>query len=334
MYKRLENGVPPGFRNGFDRDMKKLTPLAVGTVFLLAACAAAVAFVAAPTGRAASNDPNDINCPAAPSGWSASAVTKHVVTPQSVPNAQDPNTDNETYAQGGNAVSVSCTYRHSAAKLVSVTVSYALPADANPASDFELGCGTGSVSWNGSTRVYRASSLREWAIATLDDAYGSLAGGDVPRFENVTRQLLQNAQAYGHSCSLAAKQTGISSRVYFDILVAGANLKDTFYTSQSGKAGVSPITQISGLTAALPVKTSAGTHVLTIKLTRGIDYRSQTPHAAGQARFHVVVTASKVPACRKGATGTLTISTKPVIVLAVCGQTFLPGPAPPVHFNN
>ncbi len=306
----------------------------------LTSCAALVGLVlvaaAGAAAPAATKDPNSIGCPAPPSGWDSPAVSKSVITPDTVPDALDPDNGGELEAEGGNAATVSCSYHHTAATAVDVVVSYALPVDPNPFADFDFGCGTGAVSWSASTRVFRVSSPKEWALATLDDAYGDLSASEVPEFEDVTRQLLDNAAGYGHSCSLVTKPTKVAAKVQFDIYVAGANLKDTFYTSQTKKkSGVYPITKISALTAALQLRTSAGTRPLTIKLIEGIDYRTASAKVSGRVRFRVQVTASKVAACAKGATGTLTISTVPVVQLHVCGRTFLPGPAPrSVDFNN
>ena len=308
----------------------------MGLVALLCAAVFALPPVAASgAGSAAqvAKDPNSIGCPNAPSGWGAPAVSKIVATPQSVPDVRE-GLDGEFNAQGGNAVTVSCIYHNTSTKTVYVTVSFALPSDMNPVSDFDLGCGNGAVPWDNSNRVYRLSSPEQWALATLIDATGQLPASQVPAFEGVTHALLENAKGYGHPCSLVTKPTTVSGKVYFDILVAGANIKDTFYTSSPNKSGVRRITQISPLTDTFQVQTSAGTHALTIQLTKGIDYRVQTGTAAGQVRFGVVVTGSHVPSCKKGATGTLTISTKPLVSLDVCGQSFLRGPAPRVSFNN
>ena len=125
-------------------------------------------------------------------------------------------------------------------------------------------------------RVYRISSPSEWALATLIDNSGQLPTSQVPKFQGVTHALLQNAKGYGHSCSLVTKPTTVASKVYFDILVAGANIKDTFYASSPNQKGVRRITQISPLTNSFQVQTSKGQRQLTIQLTKGIDYRAQT----------------------------------------------------------
>jgi hypothetical protein len=198
--------------------------------------------------------------------------------------------------------------------------------------DFDLGCGIGAVNWDSSNRVYRIASTKQWALASLIDSYAYLPASQVPAFKGLANKLLDAVNGYGHPCSLVTKPTATGSRIYFDILVAGANIKDTFYTSVTGKGGLYKITQISPLTDTFMVKTGAGPRPLTVRLTDGIDYRVQSKHASGQVRFRVAVTASKVKSCHRGATGTLTVSTKPAVLLAVCGQTFLKGPAPRVNF--
>ncbi len=278
-------------------------------------------------------DPNAINCPSAPSGWDSAAVTKIVATPQSVPDSRE-GLDGELQAQGGNIVTVSCVYRESAAKNIYVTVSYALPTDPNPFSDFDLGCGTGAVNWDAANRVFRISSLEQWALASLIDSSSVLPASKVSAFEGVARKLLENVNGYAHPCGIVVKPTSVKGRIYFDILVAGANIKETFYTSTRTSGGLYTIEQIDPLVDAFHVQTKAGNRVLTVKLTRGIDYRKQTGHVTGRARFRVVVTASQIASCRKGANGILTVSTQPAVLLDVCGQTFLRGPAPRVDFYN
>jgi len=51
------------------------------------------------------------------------------------------------------------------------------------------------------------------------------------------------------------------------------------------------------------------------------------PGVTGSVRLGVKVLASAVPGCKRGNTGTLTITTAPSVRLAVCGDTFLNGKA-------
>jgi hypothetical protein len=284
------------------------------------------ATLGAPAGLAGTpiKDPSSIACPKAPSGWARPPVTKRVATPESVPLP----TAEEHLATGGNVDTVECLY-HQSVKQVSVSVSYALQTDPNPVNDFDLGCGHGALAWTGTYRTYRVSSLTQWAIATLVDSQQFLSSHDLPAFEGVARSLLHASNGYGHTCSLAVKPSPVSSRFYFDFRIGSSNVKETFWTAgTSTKSALLPISKVMASTVDLRVATKAGTHELAFRFDRGIDFRPQTAKTPGQARFHVIVTRSRVAGCRKGAGGTLTVSTKPSVLLTICGQTFLRGQAP------
>jgi len=59
----------------------------------------------------------------------------------------------------------------------------------------------------------------------------------------------------------------------------------------------------------------------------GVDYRPPTPTSTAKLRLAVVVISSKLPSCRRGAPGTLTVTTAPQVRLTVCGRSFLQGKA-------
>jgi uncharacterized protein YcnI len=294
---------------------------------------AAAALAGSGAAAVAAQDPNAIGCPSAPSGWGDPAVSKIVATPQSVPPPADAP---ERESQGGNTITVTCQYHHGDEKQATITVSVALPTDPNPISDFYFGCGHGDVPWDTTNRAYSVGSTSQWAVATFTDEINDVPNGEVASFEKVAQQLLQNTNGYGHPCKLVLKPTETQGRVYFDINVGGTTIKDTFWTPPVPNGnGIYPIKHISALNAALRVPTKNGTRLLAIKLSKGIDFRAQTPKAKGRVRFRVLVTSSKVPSCKRGAAGTLTISTQPAVQLDVCGQTFHPGPAPrQVQFYN
>jgi len=285
-----------------------------------------MAAVMVPVGGAAGpvqKGPDAIACPAAPQGWNHPAVAKTVSTPQTTSGGYGSNY--EQVAGGGNAVTVTCEYHNTSVKQVYVAVSFALPSDLNPLNDFDLGCSRGDVNWNSSDRVYRVSSPDQWALATLVDDRASLRTNDVPAFQRVTRGLLQNAKGYGHSCVVTPRPTELRARFYFDIRAGGDNIKATFWSPPSpSKSGIYSINEITPVTAALQVNTKVGVRVLKIRFTRGIDYRLQTAKLPARVRFGVSVAASKIPSCRTGATGTLTISTPLSVVVDVCGQSFSP----------
>jgi len=278
------------------------------------------------------SNPSTIGCPAAPSGWNDPAVTKIIAAPESVP-PPDPNPA-ERQALGGNQATVSCVY-HGKNGDVTVAVSFALPADMNPVSDFDEGCGQGNVAWDDTNRVFSVGSDTHWAIASMSDMLGDLSAAEISSFEGVARKLLDNAQGYAHPCSLVTKPTAVLGRWYFDIAVAGTNLKDTFWTATNpNRNGIYAIKRISAATASLHLRTKAGTRLLAIRFENGVDFRGEAPKVAAEVRFRVRVTASQVQSCKKGATGTLAISTKPEVLLKVCGQAFHPVPARPVEFFN
>jgi len=289
------------------------------------AAALVPAVAAASTAR---KGPDAIACPPAPQGWS---VTKAVLTPQTTANGYGGNY--EQVAAGGNVATVTCSYRKSAAKQLDVAVSFALPSDPNPFSDFDLGCGKGDVGWNRANRVYRVSSLDQWALATLVDARSVLASDEVSTFVTVARQLLQNAKGYGHACGVAAKPTDVTQRFFFDIRVGGDNLKASFWTPPNpSKSGIYRIEKISPAAARLRVETKAGERLLAITLTKGIDYRLESSGVAARARFRVKVTRSNIPSCRKGATGMLTVVPPIDVLVDVCGQQFAPLVMSPLRF--
>jgi hypothetical protein len=295
-------------------------------VVLLASVLAAAAAASILAGGSAASadpmkDPATIACPTPPAGWDALPPKKSLATPQSVP---EPDAE-EHFATGGNLVSVTCTYYASTNTHVDVTVSYALPSDANPINDFYWGCGTGTLKWNASDRVYRVPSVSQWANATLVDMLGYLPDRDLAAFENVTNALLRNANGYGHACDTKFRPTALDLRYAFDFRAAGANLKNVFVTEQPQGGGTAPIVKSTVTTAKLQVPTKTGKRAMTIKLAKGIDYRPATKKASGRVRFQVQVVNSRVSSCRRGANGTLTITTKPSVLLTVCGQSFLRG---------
>jgi hypothetical protein len=307
-------------KTSFARRSRRLA----GRALVALACAAA-STVLAPTGGAATpiKDPATIACPGAPSGWASQPVIKSLATPQSVP---EPAAE-EHLATGGNLVIVSCTYAASPVKQITVAVSYTLPTDLNPNDDFYWGCGTGANAWNDTDRVFRVASIDQWANADFADFADSLGAADVPVFQSVARQLLQNAEGYAHPCSLVSKPTALTTRYLLDIPVAGGNIKSVFWTKGVPEKGVHvvPIVSATSSKVSLKVKAKGKTSPLTIALTRGLDYRQVTAHLVGRARFAVQVVGSKVPSCHTGAKGTLTITTAPSVLLSVCGQTFLRG---------
>jgi len=272
---------------------------------------------------AAKGSPDAIACPSAPAGWGHPPVTKTVSAPQTTENGYGGGY--EQVAAGGNAATVTCAYHTPTSKQVYVAVSFALPTDPNPNNDFDLGCSRGDASWNAADRVYRVSSPDQWALATLVDDSRALRGSEVPAFQAVTRKLLHNAAGYGHACVVVTRPTQVPARFFFDIRAGGDNIKSTFWTPPSpGRSGVFPIQKISPSTARLRVETSSGSHLLAVRLTRGVDYRLQKAQRPARVRVRFTVTGSNVGSCHGGATGTMTISPPLTVQLEVCGHTYTP----------
>ena len=292
---------------------------------LAAAVALGFVFAGVAWAHVAVNDPNTIACPSAPDGWKALPVRKTIATPQSVPEAAA----EEHMATGGNLVTVSCTYYASPVRQVTARVSYALPTDINPVNDFYWGCGTGDQPWDTSYRVYRVPSSSQWALGMFDDIAGYMPDNQAPKFESVAKELLQNANGYAHPCKNATTPTALTSRFSFDIYVAGANIKSMFWTDDAkAKNGVAPITQSDQTTSPFQVPLGGKTVPLTIELVKGIDFKSSTAHTNDTVRYAVKVVSTKVPQCSRGATGTLTISSRPFVSLNVCGRSFLQSQTP------
>jgi hypothetical protein len=263
-------------------------------------------------------DPNTIACPSAPSGW---------VDPRDANRrVWNPLTDTQL---GGTAVNVICDYYTTdGSRSLIVNVTYALPQDPNPINDFYFGCGSQGTRWTAADRAYRLTSKDQWAIAAFYDYTGQISDNEVPAFETIARQLLQNARGYGHECSVALKPTDLPATFIFSFQVSAGTASGTFLTkSPPAENGPVGVVQVSVPNIALTVKVNGERHPITIRVRHGLDYHAARPASAGKLRLAVDVVGSKVPSCHKGATGTLTVTTAPSVLLEVCGQSFLHGKA-------
>jgi hypothetical protein len=284
---------------------------------LLALLAPAAAKAAQPI-----KDPNTIACPQPPSGWTNPAEGgKTVESPQI----------NQNIATLGasDQVEVACDYFELPRKHILVSVNYAVPDDINPQSDFYWGCSSAGTPWNTSDRVFRVMSPDQWAIAAFSDIGGYLAQTEVPKFEQVTRQLLANAEGYGHPCSLHTAPTLLASNFHYSFQVADGGGSGSFWAAIGPRQTTATrVLRVTGVAIRLHVRTTGGArHPLTIRVERGIDYLPAGAHVTGRVRLGIRVVASQVPTCGVGNTGTLTITTAPSVRLAVCGRTFLHGKA-------
>lgn len=295
----------------------------------------ALGAVLAPTSSVAADpvtkDPSTIACPAASPGWfvPASAGGKEVEDGQ-----------NDLHLRPSDAVTVNCNYYTSSGRHILVYVQYALPSDRNPINDFYYGCSSTVTRWNATDRVFRLTSSDQWAIAVFYDSLLQLKNSEVAMFENVTRRLLQNAEGYAHDCSLKVAPTPATSSYAFVFDVSEGRAQGSFLVQATPngdpRAPTVPVIQVQVPNITLNVKTDGVSHVLTIKVKHGITYHNYHAHKAvptskaiptSDVKFAIEVVSSKVPSCRKGATGTLTVSTAPSVLLEVCGQTFLRGHA-------
>ena len=283
---------------------------------LLAALAPAAAKSVAPV-----KDPSAIACPTPPAGWTNPPGTGKTV--------ESPQIDKHIASLGSSdQVQIECDYFALPRKHILVSVNYAAPDDINPQTDFYWGCSSSGTPWSASDRVFRVMSQDQFAIAAFSDIGGYLSEAEVPKFERVTRRLLANVEGYGHPCSLNTVPTDLSSTFHYSFKVAAGAGSGSFWAVIGSKQTTATrVVRVTGVAMRLHVMTSSGSHPLTIKVERGIDFLPTRPHVVGRVRLSVRVVASRVPTCGVGTTGTLTITTAPSVRLAVCGRTFLYGKA-------
>lgn len=294
--------------------MGLLTIVAMLTIGGINAAAAPGAGLA---GEPVVKDPSGIDCPPGPSGWALSTVNGKMVW----------DGQHDARLAGLHQVAVNCNYVTSDDKHIEVTVAYALPTDPNPINDFSFGCSSGGVKWTSKERMFHVSSQKQWALATFNDLLLQISENEARAFETVTRQLLQNAEGYGHDCQLKVAPTALKTEFTFRFLVNGAGAHGSFYAqgAVSGKTNSAPVVETTVPNFALNVSgTKKG---LVLKVTRGIAYYPQSPGSGRKVRLAVVVVSSKLPSCRKGASGTLTVTATPSVQLNICGKAFLRGRA-------
>jgi hypothetical protein len=265
-------------------------------------------------------DPSTIACPAAPSGWflPAGGGGKQVADAQT-----------DVRLRPSDAVTVNCNYYTSGGKHILVYVQYALPTDPNPINDFYYGCSSSGTKWNDTDRVFRLTSVDQWAVAAFYDSLRQLNNSQVAKFENLTRQILQNAGGYAHDCSLDLAPTLVTANYTFTFDVSEGHAAGSFLVQMTPnldpRSPTVPVIQVRVPNITLNVKTNGTSHVLIIKVSRGINFHPAV--ATSNVSFAIEVVSSKLRSCQKGATGTLTVSTAPSVFLDVCGHSFLRGQA-------
>jgi hypothetical protein len=286
-----------------------------------------------------------IACPSAPPGWlhpSENEGGRYILTPLTAV-AQ---TDDPTVLVGAPVVQVDCVYRTTAGRDLQVSVRYALPIDINPWNDFYIGCtvtghpqsvATAAHAWNERDRIFRVVGAKTWSLATFIDDLKQLRKDEVPRFEAMTRAMLEAAQPFAHNCTLAGNGGPVNLKSIwsfsFDVqttaagLTSSASSSGSFDTTASTSGNtVGTIRNLGARDFRLRVTSKGTTRGMTIRVGAPIEFR----HGYGTLlRTHVVVTASNDSGCRKGSTGTLLVSlqnlTPPRVALKVCGHTYLDG---------
>jgi hypothetical protein len=226
-----------------------------------------------------------------------------------------------------------------------VSVRYALPIDINPWNDFYIGCtvtgraqapSTAAHAWNDRERVYRVVGAKTWSLATFIDDLGQLRKDDVPRFEGMTNAMLKAAQPFAHDCKLAGNGGPVDLKSIwtfsFDVQTTSAGVTSSaassgsFVTTAGSGGGAGTISRLLAENFRLKVTSAGKTRWLAMHVVAPIQFR----HGYGSLlRTHLRVTASTDAGCRKGSTGTLTLSlqslTPPHVSLQVCGHTYLDG---------
>ena len=110
----------------------------------------------------------------------------------------------------------------------------------------------------------------------------------------------------------------------FDFTLAKKRVETVFWVDiDADRAGTYSIARVVATSFPLRVALNGKNHTLTLAFAGGIDFHPATAKAKGQARFKVRVVRSSSGACRKGTTGTLTVTTGPSIRLGLCGGSVL-----------
>jgi hypothetical protein len=299
----------------------------------LALGAGVCALLFAPSGESRTLGDPAFTCPSPPSGWKAGTG------PIFWGPDENPGTDQ---------VEITCQYQDRGGKSFGVRVSYALPTDFNPYSDFYYGCGTtGAVSWSGTQRMFRATSNQRWVMASFSDPGNLLSGGEEPRFESLARVMVSDALPLAHACSfqpsanealagwlfdftfeLASKgvvvRGGIGTHVSQKIAgEASYAIPDGSFQTK-GAAGHPAVTVINAPKVAIVVAEAKQRHTLTVELTKGLSFLFATTKTRGSSAALVAgirVIHSTLPGCGVGSLGTLSLATTPAAVkLQLCAS--------------
>jgi hypothetical protein len=297
----------------------------------------------------ASTDPyrdqaETIVCPSPPSGWfnpPESEGGRVILTPlTAVQQVDDP-----TLHFAAPLVQVTCHYRKTSGKDLQVSVRYALPIDVNPWNDLDIGCtatgprevvssGTsaGAYPWSDYDRAYRIVGAKSWSLATFAYHLDDLSKDDVPRFEAMANAMLKAAQPFAHGCPLAGDGGPANLRTLwtfrFDARTTSAGVTSSgkssgsFLITSRTPVGTGAISELRATDIRLSVRTKGRTRSLKIRVGGPTEFRfGYVTTLAAQIR----VIASNDTECRKGSTGTLSVSTEPRVLVNVCGRIYLGG---------
>jgi hypothetical protein len=222
--------------------------------------------------------------------------------------------------EGGTEIDVACQYNSNATGAsLRVDVRYALPTDPAPAADFYFGCSSAGVPFTNSTRTFQAMSPTQWAVTSFSDASGQLkTSADVTAFENVAKQLLANANGYGHACAATAGQTATTFSYRLSFTGAAGNGKVDFQTAAALiSSGSLPV--VSTTTPQVKLKLPKGP--VTVKVTSGLKYYPAVSTQKPRLELAVKVVKAALPGCTKAGTGTL-VFTASALQLKACGKSF------------
>jgi len=288
-----------------------------GAAVVAAAALVGSGAAGAPAAGEPVKDPSTIACPPGPAGWALSPVDGKMVW----------DGKHDVRLAGLQQVAVNCNYVTPDDKHIEVSVAYALPTDINPKGDFFYGCSSGELPWTSTDRTFHVISRNQWAMATFNDLLRQLDESEARAFQDVTRQLLQNADGYAHDCELKLAPTVATTRYTFAFEAVGASSNGSFTTRGQANPATGAMRVVTAKAPTFAVKVGGTPRALTVRVRRGLDYHPPTPTTRGMLRLAVAVVGSKLASCHRGATGTLTVTTAPAVRLTVCGKTFLGGRA-------
>jgi hypothetical protein len=303
---------------------------------LIAAIALIALAWATPASPANIPDANSIGCPNAPSGWTlpTGSTGRYVISPNPTEATQiggDLPVDNE--------VNLSCTYFNSDNRPLIVNTSYALPSDLNPWWDFDFGCTSVNhvpgylpvtgFPWDTQHRVYFVLSSKSWSYAEFQDPYDVLSSHDVGPFETIANSLLSAAQPAAHNCQLAGggQPAPVTPPWQFHFSMSATNndvtlsgqARGSFLTgpSATSKTGVIGQLEVTDIQLTAKAKGSERTQKLTIRVGAPISFRA---FYTDTLKAEISVVSSSYPACPKGSTGVITLSSNPspAVVLDIC----------------